>query len=190
MDPFYALVTSGSGGPACLQRRDRRLRVCPRDGRINMWTRGRCLHCQTVCRWRTDEEAERRQHGPTEAAHLQLWVSAPSDWFLSVSASVKDFKCLFVLLQWDTIWFICSTASDLTDSFYFPACIWGVNESQVWCLNLRNTPVSCCCVFSSGCCLVFHSCCWWVSFISSSLRTERFHRQKLSLLLKIIIIHF
>lgn len=50
-------------------RRDRRLHVCRQDGRIN--TSGCCVRCQTVC-GRT-----RRQHGPTEAGHLQLWVSFP-----------------------------------------------------------------------------------------------------------------
>ena len=73
---FYMFITSGSGGPACLQRRDRRLHVCWQDGRINTWTSRCCFHCQTVCRWRTEEEAERRQHGPTEAGRLRLWVSS------------------------------------------------------------------------------------------------------------------
>lgn len=72
---FYMFTCSshlGSGGPACLQRRDRRLHVCCQDGHINTWSSRCCLHCRTVCRWKTEEEAERRQHGPTEAGRLRL----------------------------------------------------------------------------------------------------------------------
>lgn len=70
---FYMFLTSGSGAPphACA-RRDRRLHVCRQDARIN--TSGCRLRRQTVCRWR------RRQHGPTEAGRLQLWVSSFTLW--------------------------------------------------------------------------------------------------------------
>lgn len=77
-------ITSGSGGPAYLQWRDRRLHVCCQDGHINTWTSRCCFHCQTVCRWKAEEEAERRQHGPTEAGHLRPWVSASEPCFCLV----------------------------------------------------------------------------------------------------------
>ncbi|KAI9543763.1 hypothetical protein NQZ68_008811 [Dissostichus eleginoides] len=69
-------ITSGSGGPACLQRRGRRLHVCCQDGHINTWTSRSCSHFQTICRWKTGERLRDANMVPLRLVAFGLLAAA------------------------------------------------------------------------------------------------------------------